>query len=445
LRCTESRTNLELFALAAKAAPLGMASGLRRSSGGAWLDEADDDADASPRSAGTASSAASPTQFLDETESSPPRALDASPQALDDGRYRESIHALEAEVDTLLSRAAGRGGARAKRDRDRERDRRREASEGMHLENAQLRSDVAKAHREIERLRAACASAQTDAERCARAAARAAERAAANELDVVGAAQRRDEAVGAAKTEYVALMDRQATVHSKAVAALQERYDIEREARLGVEAKTTSLSADVASLESETRTLGEKCTTLTASLKAETARAAKAEAACMACKEEALRSSKHAERMTAALEEAATRAAASEETGKAAQRDAVRAKTDAASAADRRTAAEAAAKRAENQRKSFEQQLAYARKDVEAARAREAEQRERVAELSKTNRDFIVERRKLEAREVDLEMREKSAGPAKRDERRFRGLTDLKPMDVAELPEAALGAWRRRP
>ena len=73
------------------------------------------------------------------------------------------------------------------------------------------------------------------------------------------------------------------------------------------------------------------------------------------------------------------------------------------------------------------------------------EQRERVAELSKTNRDFIVERRKLEAREVDLEMREKSAGPAKRDERRFRGLTDLKPLAVAELPEAALGAWRRRP
>ena len=27
--------------------------------------------------------------------------------------------------------------------------------------------------------------------------------------------------------------------------------------------------------------------------------------------------------------------------------------------------------------------------------------------------------------------------------RRFRGLTDLKPMEVAELPEAALGAWRR--
>ena len=28
--------------------------------------------------------------------------------------------------------------------------------------------------------------------------------------------------------------------------------------------------------------------------------------------------------------------------------------------------------------------------------------------------------------------------------RRFRGLTDLKPLEVAELPEAALGAWRRR-
>ena len=34
---------------------------------------------------------------------------------------------------------------------------------------------------------------------------------------------------------------------------------------------------------------------------------------------------------------------------------------------------------------------------------------------------------------------------AKRDAaRRFRGLTDLKPMEVAELPEAALGAWRRK-
>ena len=72
-----------------------MASGLRRSSGGAWLeeDEADDAEPTSPLSAATP-----------ETP-----CTEASPQTLDDRRYRASIHALEAEVDTLLSRAAGRG------------------------------------------------------------------------------------------------------------------------------------------------------------------------------------------------------------------------------------------------------------------------------------------------------------------------------------------------
>ena len=43
----------------------------------------------------------------------------------------------------------------------------------------------------------------------------------------------------------------------------------------------------------------------------------------------------------------------------------------------------------------------------------EEEQRERVAELSRTNRELIAERRKLEAREVDLEAREKTV--VKRD------------------------------
>ena len=127
---------------------------------------------------------------------------EASPQTLDDRRYRASIHALEAEVDTLLSRAAGRGGAKARRDRDRELVRRSDAMEALQLENAELRNDLEAAGREVERLRAACASAQSDAERCARAAARAAERAEANELDAAVAAARRDEAVGAVKTRH---------------------------------------------------------------------------------------------------------------------------------------------------------------------------------------------------------------------------------------------------
>ena len=132
-----------------------MASGLRRSSGGTWLeeDEADDAEPTSPISAATP-----------ETPGT-----EASPQTLDDRRYRASIHALEAEVDTLLSRAAGRGGAKARRDRDRELMRRSDAMEALQLENAELRNDLEAAGREVERLRAACASAQSDAERCARA------------------------------------------------------------------------------------------------------------------------------------------------------------------------------------------------------------------------------------------------------------------------------------
>ena len=90
---------------------------------------------------------------------------EASPQTLDDRRYRASIHALEAEVDTLLSRAAGRGGAKARRDRDGELVRRSDALEALQLENAELRNDLQAAGREVERLRAACASAQSDTER----------------------------------------------------------------------------------------------------------------------------------------------------------------------------------------------------------------------------------------------------------------------------------------
>ena len=124
-----------------------MASGLRRSSGGTWLeeDEADDAEPTSPISAATP-----------ETP-----CTEASPQTLDDRRYRASIHALEAEVDTLLSRAAGRGGAKARRDRDRELARRSDAMEALQLENAELRNDLEAAGREVERLRAACASAQS--------------------------------------------------------------------------------------------------------------------------------------------------------------------------------------------------------------------------------------------------------------------------------------------
>ena len=120
-----------------------MASGLRRSSGGTWVDEDDADEPTSPLSAATP-----------ETP-----CTEASPQTLDDRRYRASIHALEAEVDTLLSRAAGRGGAKARRDRDRELARRSDAMEALQLENAELRNDLEAAGREVERLRAACASA----------------------------------------------------------------------------------------------------------------------------------------------------------------------------------------------------------------------------------------------------------------------------------------------
>ena len=50
--------------------------------------------------------------------------------------------------------------------------RRSDAMEALQLENAELRNDLEAAGREVERLRAACASAQSDAERGARAAAR---------------------------------------------------------------------------------------------------------------------------------------------------------------------------------------------------------------------------------------------------------------------------------
>ena len=368
---------------------------------------------------------------------------EASPQTLDDRRYRASIHALEAEVDTLLSRAAGRGGAKARRDRDRELARRSDAMEALQLENAELRNDLEAAGREVERLRAACASAQSDAERCARAAARAAERAEANELDAAVAAARRDEAVGAAKTRHWEESQRLSEQHAKAVSMLEGRLEEERERRMAADLRNESLQADLdlvrgeaSQLETDKRNLTEKCAALTNQIK-------DAESERDACKEEAARSTKHAERMTVALDEAERRAAASEEGNQRSRSDALKAAADSAQALDSKTTAEAAAKRAENQRRSFEKQLAYARKEVENARLREEEQRERVAELSKTNRELIAERRKLEAREVDLEAREKTV--VKRDAaRRFRGLTDLKPMEVAELPEAALGAWRRR-
>jgi chromosome segregation ATPase len=390
-----------------------MASGLRRSSGGAWLeeDEADD---------------AEPTSPLSATTPETP-CTEASPQTLDDRRYRASIHALEAEVDTLLSRAAGRGGAKARRDRDRELVRRSDAMEALQLENAELRNDLQAAGREVERLRAACASAQSDAERCARAAARAAERAEANELD---------EAVGAVKTRHWEESQRLAEQHAKAVSMLEGRLEEERERRMASDLRNESLKADLDLIKKEASQLTERCATLSKQLQ-------DAESERDACKEEASRSSKHAERMTVALDEAERRATHAEAGNQQSRSDALKAAADSAQASDARTTAEAAAKRAETQRRSFEKQLAYARKEVENARLREEEQRERVAELSKTNRELIAERRKLEAREVDLEAREKTV--VKRDAaRRFRGLTDLKPMEVAELPEAALGAWRRK-
>ena len=46
--------------------------------------------------------------------------------------------------------------------------RRSDAMEALQLEKAELRNDLEAAGREVERLRAACASAQSDAERCAR-------------------------------------------------------------------------------------------------------------------------------------------------------------------------------------------------------------------------------------------------------------------------------------
>ena len=397
-----------------------MASGLRRSSGGTWLEEADDAEPTSPLSAATP-----------ETP-----CTEASPQTLDDRRYRASIHALEAEVDTLLSRAAGRGGAKARRDRDRELMRRSDAMEALQLENAELRNDLEAAGREVERLRAACASAQSDAERCARAAARAAERAEANELDAAVAAARRDEAVGAVKTRHWEESQRLSEQHAQAVSMLEGRLEEERERRMATDLRNESLKADLDLIKKEASQLTEKCAALANSLK-------DAESERDACKEEAARSAQHAERMTTALDEAEQRAAAAEAGNQHARRDALKAAADSAQALDSKTTAEAVAKRAETQRRSFEKQLAYARKEVENARLREEEQRERVAELSKMNRELIAERRKLEAREVDLEAREKNV--VKRDAaRRFRGLTDLKPMEVAELPEAALGSWRRK-
>ena len=57
------------------------------------MEEEDDGDDAEPTSPISAATPETPC-------------TEASPQTLDDRRYRASIHALEAEVDTLLSRAA---------------------------------------------------------------------------------------------------------------------------------------------------------------------------------------------------------------------------------------------------------------------------------------------------------------------------------------------------
>ena len=100
-----------------------------------------------------------------------------------------------------------------------------------------------------------------------------------------------------------------------------------------------------------------------------------------ACKEEASRSSKHAERMTGGIGRAERRASCRSCGNQQSRSDALKAAAASAQASDAKTTAEAAAKRAENQRRSFEKQLAYARAEVENARFREEEQRERVAEL----------------------------------------------------------------